>query len=272
MLGNHDSFPFYQFPEKGPFYVYETAADAWKDFLQPESLETVRIGGYYTELIEPGFRIVVVNTAMYFDGNFVFPQWRVDPGGQLAWLRGVLEKAKENGEYVYIAAHIPPGCTLGIEFDMWISFNDQYVRSLEGFNGNTVVASFYGHHHWATYRIITDENVTVATSRNSHVGFVSSSLTPRPDANPCFTEYTFMNKAPYTVLDRSYEYIDLLEANQKGTLEWKKAKSYCELFNVKQLDVESMNDVAARMRSDKQLFRAYYQDLRTYSPAGSGCK
>ena len=114
MLGNHDSFPFYQFPEKGPFYVYEAAAAAWKDFLQPESLETVRIGGYYTELIEPGLRLVVVNTAMYFDGNWVIPQWRVDPGGQFAWLRGVLQKAKDAGELVFIAAHIPPGATLSV--------------------------------------------------------------------------------------------------------------------------------------------------------------
>ena len=51
---------------------------------------------------------------------------------------------------------------------MWNTFNDQYVRSLEGFNGNTIAASFYGHHHWTTYRIITDENVTHASSQNSH--------------------------------------------------------------------------------------------------------
>ena len=92
---------------------------------------------------------------------------------------------------------------------MWDEFNDQYVKALEGFNGNPIVASFYGHHHWATYRIITSENVKTATSENAHVGFVSSSLTPRPHANPCFTEYTYMTKAPYTVIDRTYEYISL---------------------------------------------------------------
>lgn len=92
---------------------------------------------------------------------------------------------------------------------MWSTFNDQFVRALEGFNGNPVVASFYGHYHWATFRLITDENVTVATNKNSHVAFVSSSLTPAKDVNPVFTEYTYLTKAPYTVIDRSYEYIGL---------------------------------------------------------------
>jgi len=272
MLGNHDSYPFYQFPEKGPFFAYETAAEAWKDFLSPESIETVRKGAYYTELIEPGLRIVVVNTAMYFDGNWAFPQWTVDPGGMLAWLRSVLQKAKDNGEYVFLAGHVPPGSTLTFDFDMWIQFNDQYVEALNGFNGFPIAASFYGHHHWTTYRIISNENVTAATSANSHVGFVSSSLTPRPNANPCFTEYTYMTTAPYTVIDRSYEYIDLDEANRKGTLEWKKAKSYGEIFSAKKLDVETLNEVVARMHKDPNLFRAYYEDLYTHSPAGAGCR
>ena len=111
MLGNHDTFPFYQFPEKGPFYIYEAAADAWKDLLQPASLATVRAGGYYTELVEPGLRLVVVNTAMYFCGNWMFSQRRVDPGRQLAWLRGVLQSARDNHERVFLAAHVPPGAS-----------------------------------------------------------------------------------------------------------------------------------------------------------------
>ena len=114
MVGNHDSYPAFQFPESGPYWVYDTAAEAWKDFLQPDSLKTVRQGGYYTELIEPGLRIVVVNTAMYYFSNDMFPTSVVDPGGQLAWLRSVLQKAKDAGEAVFVAAHVPPGGSLGV--------------------------------------------------------------------------------------------------------------------------------------------------------------
>jgi len=268
ILGNHDTFPFFQFPTEGPFYIYDYAAEQWKDFLQPSSLKTVRQGGYYTELIEPGLRLVVVNTAMYFIANFFFNKTLVDPGGQLAWMRTVLQQAKDNGELVFVAAHIPPGATMTMVPDMWDSFNDQFVRAFEGFNGNPVVASFYGHHHWTTFRIIHDEDVPVATNKNSHVGFVSSSLTPCKNVNPVFTEYTFMPKAPYTVIDRSYEYINITQANIKGSLEWSKAKSYGELFGLQTLDSESMSKVIARMHNEPDLFHAYYQDVRTHSPFG----
>ena len=107
-----------------------------------------------------------------------------------------------------------------------------------------------------------------------------------------------MTKAPYYITDRSYEYIglfnfvlpnrtvpfitffftDLQKANKKGSLEWSKAKSYGEIFGLKTLDAESMNDAIVRMRKDYALFRAYIQDLRCHSPAGDtecnteGCK
>jgi len=273
MLGNHDSFPFYQFPEEGPFYVYEAAAKAWKDFLQPSSLETVRKGGYYTELIEPGLRLVVVNTAMYFDANFAFPEWTVDPGGQLAWMRSVLQKAKDAGELVFLAAHVPPGSSeITWTVDMWLSLNDQFVRALEGFNGNPVVASFFGHTHFATYKIFSNENVTVPDSTNSHVGFISTSLTPRYNANPAFTEYTFMTKRPYTVTDRIYQYIDIGEANKEGSMKWKKAKSYSEMFGSNYLDVETMSNAIDRMHSDPELFQAFFADMRSFGPQSTSCK
>ena len=114
VLGNHDTYPDFQFPEKGPFYIYEAAAKAWADFLKPESLKTLRMGGYYTELIEPGLRIVVLNTALYYFGNVAIPATLHDPGDQLAWMRDVLQKAKDDGEYVFVAAHVPPGASFNV--------------------------------------------------------------------------------------------------------------------------------------------------------------
>jgi len=271
MLGNHDTYPPYQFPKSGPFYIYEAAAEAWADFLQPESLKTVRIGGYYTELIEPGLRIVVINTAMYFRGNIAIYLLDPDPGGQLAWFRGVLQKAKEAGESVFVAAHCPPGSYNNEKLGMWNRFNDHFVHAYEGYNGNPVVASFFGHHHWTSYRILSNQNVKVANNENSHVAFLSNSLSPRPMENPAFTEYTYMTKAPYTVLDRSYQYIDLDEANRLGVLKWKKGKSYRELFGIDKLDVNSLSDALNRMHDDEDLFLAFYEDLFTYSPAGGRC-
>jgi len=269
VIGNHDSYPDFQFPQEGPYFVYEAAAKAWADFLRPESLKTIRKGGYYTELIEPGLRIMVVNTPLYFIGNLAFPKTVEDPGNQFAWMRDVLKKAKDAGEHVFVATHIPPGGSIdNVRFEMWNAYNDQYVRTFEGFNGNTVSASFYGHTHWATFRILTNENISSVQNDNSHVGFVSSSITPDQHVNPVFYEYTFQTKAPYNIIDRDYNYIDIKQANAVGHLEWSKAKSYREIFGIKTLDAESMNKAIIRMRSDTRLFRSYYQDLRTHSPYG----
>jgi len=210
---------------------------------------------------------------MFFDGNFVFPIWLDDPGGQFAWLRSVLKKAKDDGELVFLAAHIPPGASeLSWRYDMWVAYNDQFVRALEGFNGDPIVASFYGHAHFATYKIITNENITTVNSTNAHVGFVSTSVTPRPHANPAFTEYTFMSKKPYTVTDRIYQYIDIAEANKEGSMKWKKTKSYSEMFGSKYLDVETMNNAVERMYHDQDLFRTFFEDMRTYGPLSTSCK
>jgi len=272
MLGNHDSYPPCQFAKEGPFYVYEAAAKAWKDFLQPSSLETVRRGGYYTELIEPGFRLVVLNTALYFELNIMFPEWLEDPGGQLAWFRSVLQKAKEDNEIVYVAAHVPPGASqCAFTFDMWLTLNDQFVRSFEGYNGNPIVASFYGHAHFATYKIISDANVTKPTANNSHVGFVSTSLTPWIGENPAFTEYSFMPKRPYSVTDRVYYYIDIDHANKVGSMSWNISSSYREIIGSKTLDVETMSDAVNRMHDDPELFQKFYQDVRTHGPKSGAC-
>lgn len=183
-------------------------------------------------------------------------------------------------------------------FDMWSGFSDQFVEALNGFHGNPIVASFYGHQHRGGFRLIADVNATKATSANAHVGFVSSSLTPRPSANPTFTEYFYQPHAPYAVLDRTSSYIglrtpsrtldtkasttksntrvdsagtDLKEANQKGKLAWKSGALYSKLFGATQLDVQTMSNAIDAMHTNTTLFRAFFEDLRTYGPSRKSC-
>lgn len=111
VIGNHDSYPKYQFPKEGPYFVYETAATLWADWLSAESLVTLRKGGFYTELLNPGssLRIVALNTNIYYQYNRKVDVSVKDPAGQLAWLRKVLENARKAGENVFIITHLPVG-------------------------------------------------------------------------------------------------------------------------------------------------------------------
>ena len=54
-------------------------------------------------------------------------------------------------------------------------------------------------------------------------------------------------------------------------MKWKKGKSYRELFGISTLDVNSLTKAIIRMRTDTDLFRNFYYDLFTYSPASSSC-
>lgn len=59
------------------------------------------LGGYYTErlLNRPGFRMVVLNTNLYYDQNKVTEDM-ADPANQFSWTDQVLTDAAKNREKV----------------------------------------------------------------------------------------------------------------------------------------------------------------------------
>jgi len=58
IIGNHDTYPSFQFPAKGPFFVYDFVRKNWGDFLSPQSLENARVNQFYSERVIPGLRIL----------------------------------------------------------------------------------------------------------------------------------------------------------------------------------------------------------------------
>ena len=56
-------------------------------------------GGYYTELIKPGMRLIGLNTNLYFVLNELV-RGNEDPAGQFAWLDQTLTLAKNRVEKV----------------------------------------------------------------------------------------------------------------------------------------------------------------------------
>ncbi|KAF3839370.1 hypothetical protein F7725_018087 [Dissostichus mawsoni] len=118
-LGNHDFHPKSQLPA-GPDDIYDQTAEMWQDWLDPASKETFKKGGYYTEklLNRTGFRMLVLNTNLYYDQNKKIKNM-VDPAGQFTWADQVLTEAANNKEKakhlyylciatgVYIIGHVP---------------------------------------------------------------------------------------------------------------------------------------------------------------------
>uniref|UniRef100_A0A670HUR7 Sphingomyelin phosphodiesterase 1 n=1 Tax=Podarcis muralis TaxID=64176 RepID=A0A670HUR7_PODMU len=113
-VGNHEAVPVNAFPppfvvgNQSSAWLYEAMAEAWRPWLPPHALGTLRLGGFYTLLVQPGLRLVSLNMNFCSDANFWLLINSTDPAGQLQWLVGVLQGAEEQGEKVHIIGHIPP--------------------------------------------------------------------------------------------------------------------------------------------------------------------
>ncbi|MEQ2165924.1 hypothetical protein GOODEAATRI_022182, partial [Goodea atripinnis] len=88
--------------------IYKAAAALWKPWLDTEALTTLSQGGFYSQLVKPGLRLVSLNTILYYGPDKVTSNM-TDPAGQFEWLERILEKAAQSQEKVYIIAHVPVG-------------------------------------------------------------------------------------------------------------------------------------------------------------------
>lgn len=130
-LGNHDYHPKSQLPAETN-YIYDQTANMWQGWLNSDSQQTFKkgelnlpwefvcffslrrttadesicncvhfncSGGYYTEnlLNRTGFRMLVLNTNLYYDQNKLTLNMK-DPAGQLKWADQVLTEAANNKE------------------------------------------------------------------------------------------------------------------------------------------------------------------------------
>ncbi|CAM4312397.1 unnamed protein product, partial [Lepidochelys olivacea] len=75
-VGNHEAAPVNGFPppyvhgNQSSAWLYGAMAEAWEDWLPPEALETLRLGGFYTLQLRPGLRLVSLNMNFCSEANF----------------------------------------------------------------------------------------------------------------------------------------------------------------------------------------------------------
>ena len=257
VLGNHDVVPQFQFPEEGPFYVYTAAAQLWQRFLSEESVKTLNHSAYYTEPIAPGLRLVALNTVILYSQNKKVSTKVEDPAGQFAWLRGVLENARKSGERVIITTHIPPGLgDLSHAKCYHDKFATRFVEALDGYN-DIIVGSFYGHNHLESLRIIKD-----LSSESAHVGFLTSSVTPKYHINPSVTLYKYKKTYPFTILDRIPYYLDLAAIDKsKGEPRWISAGSEAQIYGIPDMSNTTIVGLVDRMSEDEELFMNFYHRI-----------
>lgn len=87
-------------PELSVSWLYEEADRQWAKWLPAEVSSTIRYGGYYTTLVQPGLRVVSMNMNYCYTLNYWTYYKSQDPAAMLLWLSTVLEDAEKAGEKV----------------------------------------------------------------------------------------------------------------------------------------------------------------------------
>ena len=111
VVGNHEGIPrdHMKWEANGTNWLLELTAKLWSPWLTPESQETMRKCGHYSQL-HPGtkLRIIALNSFVRGSTNSYIWDNTTDVCGELAWLRNTLELTEKNGEKALIICHFPP--------------------------------------------------------------------------------------------------------------------------------------------------------------------
>lgn len=261
-LGNHDYHPKSQLPG-GPNNIYEQTSQMWQDWLEPESQTTFRKGGYYTEKLlgRPGYRVVVLNTNLYYDQNKATENL-ADPAGQFNWTDQVLTEATNNKEKVYIIGHVPPGFFEKKRRKPWFtaSFNKRYLEIIQKHH-SVIIGQFFGHHHTDSFRMFyNSDELPISTM------FLTPGVTPWKTTlpgvvnganNPGIRVFEYDTQT-LLVKDIVTYYLNLTHANI-ALARWEKEYRLTESFRVPDASPASMNNVLDRMAKDSFYLQKYYE-------------
>ncbi|KAG7261376.1 hypothetical protein CRUP_036090, partial [Coryphaenoides rupestris] len=154
-IGNHESTPVNSFPppfvhgNRSSAWLYDSMAEEWAPWLPEQALKTLRYGGFYSVLVQPGLRVVSLNMNFCARENFWLMVNSTDPANQLQWLVHVLQASENLGEKVHIIGHIPPGLCLS-------SWSWNYYHIVNRYE-STITGQFFGHTHMDEFQMFYDE-------------------------------------------------------------------------------------------------------------------
>uniref|UniRef100_A0A8C4H3E2 Acid sphingomyelinase-like phosphodiesterase n=1 Tax=Dicentrarchus labrax TaxID=13489 RepID=A0A8C4H3E2_DICLA len=275
-LGNHDYWPQDQMTASTNA-IYKAAAQLWKPWLQPEALLTLSQGGFYSQLVKPGLRVVSLNTILYYGPDKVTSNM-TDPAGQFEWLEKTLEKAAQSLEKVYIIAHVPVGYLPFARNTTAIreSHNERLVAICREYS-HVIAGHFYGHTHRDSIMVLLDQQGKPVNSL-----FVSPAVTPIKHVlepysnNPAFRMYLYSSK-DYTMLDIWQYYLNLTEANEKQRSDWRLEYIMTEAFGLTDLLPQSLLQLGLSFRLPQtkafdKYFSHYMVSYNSSIICGGDCK
>ncbi|CEF69658.1 Sphingomyelin phosphodiesterase [Strongyloides ratti] len=259
--GNHEGVPMdamgphsmAEYAERGPTWLYNTFAQAWKRDLPKDTESGIKYRGSYVIKPYTGLKIISINTIYCSKNNLYNYINQKDPDNTIAWLVSELLESEKIEEKVHIISHIPPGstyCLKGWSFNFY-----DIVYRFE----NTIAALIYGHTHKDSFEVYY-ENSDI-NKRPYHVNFIAPSLTTYPYNNPAFRVYTIDGNyegSSFTIIESETYYANITEANENNPPKWKLEYKLKEEFKMKDLSPESFHNLTKILENDINVFEKFY--------------
>ena len=240
--------------------------DAYVERLLPsaESLATWRAGGYYARPLWPRPQQYPAHSLEAGGGRSLEEEinggrgprrtlWGLTlntndlalSGGsaQLQWLAKALTAVRARGDAALLLGHIPPGpshfeldsiCTSGHYYQRaggacWDGYAQRRLLKLLASFADVLPASYWGHHHTDSVRLVTDDDLSRAgadeEARARHLMFLTPSLTPRnPPHDPTLRLYKYSRRTGRP-LDYAEWTLDVTRANEAGRAAWRATPS-----------------------------------------------
>lgn len=271
-VGNHDYWPQDQLPTSTNA-IYRAAAKLWRPWLQADALMTLSQGGFYSQLVKPGLRVVSLNTILYYGPNKAVGN-HSDPAGQFDWLEVTLKKAAVNLEKVFIIAHVPVGFLPDVRnvTAMTERHNERLLGIFRRYS-HVIAGQFYGHTH-------RDSIMVLLNQQGDPVGslFVSPAVTPIKSVkepysnNPSFRVYSY-DLEDFSVLDIWQYFLNLTEANLKQSADWRMEYVMTEAFGLPDLRPRSLFKLGLSLIPDASpTFHRYFTNFMVSYNSSLTCR
>ncbi|KAF5308347.1 hypothetical protein FQR65_LT18220 [Abscondita terminalis] len=220
----------------------------WKDWLPESAKSTFLLGGFYSILIRPGFRVISLNTNFAHNLNC------------LSGLQINYKTRKLLAKKVHIMGHIPPGDKSCLK-----TWSENYYRIINRYE-NIVVAQFHAHTHADEFEIFYDQH---DNARPVSVSYIGPSLTPFLHYNPAYRMYFIDSKSTWEVLDHETWTFDLDKANSEinKNPEWYLSYSARNAYNLTSLRPTEWNKLIQKMKKDDSIFQIFYKNYHRSSPS-----
>jgi sphingomyelin phosphodiesterase len=174
-------------------WLYDRLAIEWQQWLPGAAQQsTIRRGGHYTVLAQPGFRIIAMNNMDCYNFNFWLLYTRNEAVFHLQWLHDTLLAAERANERVHLIYHIPSGG--GSCFKWW---SREFRRIVDRFH-RIISGQFTGHSHRDEFNIFyASGNHNFAINYNWNGGATTTFSNVNPNYAVYFVDRTlFVSTGP----------------------------------------------------------------------------